>query len=63
MAISVLESSCHLLYQSNHSKVERQSRLVPCLRTQQANLPAYLHTIPLMLNAKQGSCKSQSLLV
>jgi len=35
------ESSCHLLlHLSNHSKVE----------TIQANLPSYLHTIPLMLN-------------
>jgi len=27
-------------------------------RIQQANLPAYLHTILLMLNVKQGSCES-----
>jgi len=30
-------------------------------RTQQGKLPAYFHTIPLMLNVKQGSCEYQLL--
>jgi len=34
---------------------------VPCPRTQQTNLLAYLHTIPLMLNVKQGSGEYQLL--
>jgi len=32
---------------------------MPYPRTQQANLPAYLHTIPLMLSVKQESCEYQ----
>jgi len=47
-------------YQSNHSKVEAIP-LSACSRTQQANLPAYLHTIPFLLNVKQGSCEYQLL--
>jgi len=32
---------------------------VLCPSTQQANLTAVLHNIPLMLNSKQGSCEYQ----
>jgi len=38
------DATCY--YQSNHSKVEAIPLSVPCPRTQQANLPTYLHTIP-----------------
>jgi len=31
---------------------------VACPRTQQADLPAYLHTIPLMLNVKLSSMEA-----
>jgi len=31
--------------------------------TKQANLPAFRHTIPLMLYVKQGSCKYQLLVL
>jgi len=41
----VFKSSCHLLLQSNHSKVEAIP-LSACPKAQQANLPAYLLTNP-----------------
>jgi len=71
VTFSVFVSSCHLLlrsscqaatcyYQSNHSKVEAIP-LSAFQKTQQANMPAYIHTISLMLNVKQGSCEHQRL--
>jgi len=44
--------------QSNHSK-DTQANGTCYPKTKQANLPAYLHTITLMLNVKQRSCKYQ----
>jgi len=46
-------------YQSNHSKVEAIPLSALPKDTIRANLPAYLHAIPLMLNVKQGSCEYQ----
>jgi len=44
-------------YQSNHSNVETIPFSALTKDTTSEQFAAYLHTIPLMLNVKQGSCK------
>jgi len=55
VSFSGLEPSCHVLLPANHSKEERRGNPLKCLALEVANLPAYRHTITLMLNVKQGS--------
>jgi len=55
-SFSVFESSCHLFATclTNHSKI---GQLVKCKRT----CRLVIHTRPLMLNVKQGSCEYKPL--
>jgi len=53
------QASTTSYYQSNHSKVDAIS-LIALLKGKTSKLaPAYLHTIPLILNVKQGSQEYQ----
>jgi len=56
--LSVFEASCHQLLPIQPLK-GRGIPLSALPKDTSSKLPAYLHTIPLMLNVKQGSCKYQ----